>query len=93
MYNVKGLDLAYRTGYVNGYTQYATKSLGQLEVEYDAVMYCAIQDKSGDNWYIGMLDGIEYAMYLKRMKLPLTWREELVRKLWLEDNNEKEVIS
>lgn len=72
MYNVKGLDLSYKTGYINGYTLYATKSIGQLQVELDIAWCCETNDTelSYENrmWFLGYMEGIEYALYLKRMQ-------------------------
>lgn len=64
----KGYDLSFKTGYNYGYTLYATKTIGQLEVERDIVMFECMHDRNGDLWHIGALEGIEHALYLKRMK-------------------------
>lgn len=64
----KGWDLSYKTGYNYGYTLYATKSVGQLMVERDIIMFEFINDTKGDTWYAGALDGIEYALILKGVK-------------------------
>jgi hypothetical protein len=64
----KGWDLEYKTGYAYGYTLYATKSAGQLMVERDIIMFELINNTNGDTWYIGALDGVEYALTLKLLK-------------------------
>ena len=63
----KGWDLVFKTGYVNGYTQYATKNVAQLKAEIKKNVELAIQDQAGDAWYVGVIEGLEHALFLKEM--------------------------
>jgi hypothetical protein len=37
-------------------------------VERDIIMFELINNTNGDTWYIGALDGVEYALTLKLLK-------------------------
>ncbi len=62
----KGWDLNFKSGYAYGYTLYATHTLEKLEKEYTKAAKMFNQDTLTE-WYLGMMEGIEYAIYLKKM--------------------------
>jgi hypothetical protein len=59
----KGWDLNFKTGYAYGYTLYATHTLKKLQAEHAKLFKQDILTE----WHVGMMEGIEYAIYLKKM--------------------------
>ena len=62
----KGWDLSFKTGFAYGYTLYATKKVKELEIEKAKATEMFGQGFQVE-WYTGVLEGIEYAIYLKKM--------------------------
>jgi hypothetical protein len=65
----RGFDLGFKGGYTYGYTLYATYTVEKLQAEH-AKMFAEFMNGEFTEWHVGLLEGIEYAIILKKFKEP-----------------------